>query len=46
MTTPETTDLPEVDLSPDGSSVSRDDVLEALKDVVDPRVVLPLHDDR
>ena len=38
MTTPETTDLPEVDLSPDGSSVSRDDVLEALKDVVDPEL--------
>jgi metal-sulfur cluster biosynthetic enzyme len=31
-------DLPAVDLSPGGADVSRDDVLEALKDVVDPEL--------
>ncbi|MBA2716008.1 MAG: metal-sulfur cluster assembly factor [Propionibacteriales bacterium] len=38
MTSPDTTDLPEVDLTPDGASVTRDDVMEALKDVVDPEL--------
>jgi metal-sulfur cluster biosynthetic enzyme len=38
MTTSGTSDLPDVDLSPDGSTVSRDDLLEALKDVVDPEL--------
>ncbi|MBA2774532.1 MAG: metal-sulfur cluster assembly factor [Nocardioidaceae bacterium] len=36
--THDTTDLPEVDLTPDSSSVSNDDVIEALKDVVDPEL--------
>jgi metal-sulfur cluster biosynthetic enzyme len=38
MTTSDTSDLPEVDLSPGGSTVSNDDLLEALKDVVDPEL--------
>ena len=37
-TTNEATDLPEVDLSQTESSVSSDDVFEALKDVVDPEL--------
>jgi metal-sulfur cluster biosynthetic enzyme len=37
MTSPEISDLPEVDLSP-STSVSRDDLFEALKDVVDPEL--------
>ncbi|MBA3308633.1 MAG: metal-sulfur cluster assembly factor [Nocardioidaceae bacterium] len=36
--TNDTTDLPDVDLSPEGSTVAKDDVLEALKDVVDPEL--------
>ena len=36
--THDTTDLPEVDLTPQASQVGRDDVLEALKDVVDPEL--------
>ncbi|MGH3504689.1 MAG: metal-sulfur cluster assembly factor [Nocardioidaceae bacterium] len=32
------TELPDVDLNPEGSTVSKDDVLEALKDVVDPEL--------
>ncbi len=36
--TNDTTDLPDVDLSTDESSVSDDDVIEALKDVVDPEL--------
>ncbi|MBA2558595.1 MAG: metal-sulfur cluster assembly factor [Propionibacteriales bacterium] len=36
--THDTTDLPEVDLTPAGSKVDKDDVLEALKDVVDPEL--------
>ncbi|MBA2697330.1 MAG: metal-sulfur cluster assembly factor [Nocardioidaceae bacterium] len=36
--TPDTTDLPEVDLTTGESSVSDDDVMEALKDVVDPEL--------
>jgi metal-sulfur cluster biosynthetic enzyme len=32
------TDLPEVDLAPDGSTVGVDDLMEALKDVVDPEL--------
>ena len=31
-------DLPEVDLTPGGSTTTADDVLEALKDVVDPEL--------
>lgn len=38
MTTNDTTDLPEVDLSPEGSGVAKEDVIEALKDVVDPEL--------
>jgi metal-sulfur cluster biosynthetic enzyme len=39
MTTSDTSDLPDVDLSPGGTAaVSRDDLLEALKDVVDPEL--------
>ncbi len=34
----DTSDLPDVDLTPAGSQVSRDDVMEALKDVVDPEL--------
>jgi metal-sulfur cluster biosynthetic enzyme len=34
----DTSDLPEVDLSPEGSTVGKDDVVEALKDVVDPEL--------
>jgi metal-sulfur cluster biosynthetic enzyme len=36
--THDTTDLPEVDLAPEGSTVDVDDVREALKDVVDPEL--------
>ncbi len=36
--THDTTDLPEVDLTTGESSVSDDDVMEALKDVVDPEL--------
>ncbi|MFY9915066.1 MAG: metal-sulfur cluster assembly factor [Nocardioidaceae bacterium] len=36
--TNDTTDLPEVDLGNERGSVSKDDVLEALKDVVDPEL--------
>ena len=38
MTTNDTSDLPEVDLSTEPAPVSDDDVLEALKDVVDPEL--------
>ena len=38
MTTKDTSDLPEVDLSTEPAPVSDDDVLEALKDVVDPEL--------
>ena len=38
MTTNDTSDLPEVDLSTDTAPVSKDDVIEALKDVVDPEL--------
>ncbi|MBA3989996.1 MAG: metal-sulfur cluster assembly factor [Propionibacteriales bacterium] len=36
--TNDTTDLPDVDLSSGESSVSEDDLMEALKDVVDPEL--------
>ncbi len=36
--TNDTTDLPDVDLSTDDASVSEDDLMEALKDVVDPEL--------
>jgi len=36
--TPDTTDLPDVDLTPEGSTVGDDDLIEALKDVVDPEL--------
>ncbi len=36
--TNDTTDLPEVDLGNEAGAVSKDDVLEALKDVVDPEL--------
>ncbi len=36
--TNDTTDLPDVDLSTDDESVSEDDLMEALKDVVDPEL--------
>ncbi len=36
--TNDTTDLPEVDLGNEPGAVSKDDVLEALKDVVDPEL--------
>jgi len=36
--TNDTSDLPDVDLSTSGSSVSDDDLMEALKDVVDPEL--------
>jgi len=36
--THDTTDLPDVDLAPDGSTVGVDDLMEALKDVVDPEL--------
>ena len=38
MTTNDTTDLPAVDLSPRTTAVSSGDVMEALKDVVDPEL--------
>jgi len=34
----DTSDLPEVDLTPEGSTIGKDDVFEALKDVVDPEL--------
>jgi metal-sulfur cluster biosynthetic enzyme len=37
MTSPEISDLPQVDLSP-STTVSDDDLMEALKDVVDPEL--------
>jgi metal-sulfur cluster biosynthetic enzyme len=36
--THDTTDLPDVDLTPEGSTVGVDDLMEALKDVVDPEL--------
>jgi metal-sulfur cluster biosynthetic enzyme len=36
--THDTTDLPEIDLTPEGSTVGVDDLMEALKDVVDPEL--------
>jgi len=36
--THDTSDLPEVDLTPEGSTVGVDDLMEALKDVVDPEL--------
>jgi metal-sulfur cluster biosynthetic enzyme len=38
MTTSDTSDLPDVDLSAQPAPVSRDDLMEALKDVVDPEL--------
>ncbi len=38
MTTSDTSDLPDVDLSPGTGTVARDDLMEALKDVVDPEL--------
>lgn len=42
--TENSTDLPEVDLNPEGSTVGVDDVVEALKDVVDPELGINIVD--